>query len=592
MKHFIQNLRWFLMSLVLCGNLSALGASKTGTIIFGNKGTKINQTSVTGVDNLENTWTIKATGAKDFRQLGDCSEVGTSNTPASRITFTMTLAKTANIQSLSAKFGGDTDTAGKIILMIDNEIVGEGRLHGKTSVIFSSTQSKQGQTITVTVRNIDSSVKCYYISYTYEEPTESYTVTLDDEHETLTETQPGLGVTLPSREDVEDYKFYGWTTTDIPEETTNAPVSIIPAGDYKPESNITLYPVYRRSENGSFAEPVTVLTTIQDYASNYNWNDATQYTTVKLDTVITANVSGGGNTGKYYENGYDWRLYQNEEAKLIISAAGKYIITAATISFTNENNGTLIYNDNGSVLESGKDIPVSRVNSLELSVGNSGTATNGQIHITAISVTYTTDVKIYYTSHPVVPQTAEVAISSVEYRTYVIPFDVDFTQTAGLTAYVVESAERGENGIKYVEVTSAPANTPVILNGTEGTYTIHEGEYSGEEITNVLKTGPVTVNDDNYGTIFVLNTGANGVGFYLLNNGKTLSEGKCYLEIPKNGTDDGAKFVGFHIGDATGISSLVNPTAESNVVYNLAGQRVVAPTKGLYIVNGKKVFIK
>ena len=200
--------------------------------------------------------------------------------------------------------------------------------------------------------------------------------------------------------------------------------------------------------------------------------------------------------------------------------------------------------------------------------------------------------KIYYTSHPVVPQTAEVAISSVEYRTYVIPFDVDFTQTAGLTAYVVESAERGENGIKYVEVTSVPANTPVILNGTEGTYTIHEGEYTGEEITNVLKTGPVTVNEDNYGTIFVLNTGANGVGFYLLNNGKTLSEGKCYLEIPKNGTDDGAKFVGFHIGDATGISSVVNPTAERNVVYNLAGQRVAAPTKGLYIVNGKKVFIK
>ena len=28
------------------------------------------------------------------------------------------------------------------------------------------------------------------------------------------------------------------------------------------------------------------------------------------------------------------------------------------------------------------------------------------------------------------------------------------------------------------------------------------------------------------------------------------------------------------------------------VVYNLAGQRVAQPTKGLYIVNGKKVIIK
>lgn len=590
MKHFTLNLRWLIMSLVLCGNLSALGAPKTGTITFGNNGTIINGASVTGDDNFGNTWTITTEGTTSFTPNGDFSQVGKSKEPAKSITFTMTLAKTANIQSLSAKFGGYGSTAGDITLEIDGTTVGVGSLNGTNDVIVSSTQSKQGETITVTVTNIDRGVKCYNISYTYEESTECYTVILDDENETLTETQPGSGVTLPSREDVEDYKFYGWTTTDIPEETTNAPVSIIPAGNYNPESNITLYPVYRRSENGSFAEPVTVSTTIQAYATNNNWNDANQYTTVELDNVITANVSGGGNTGKYYTNGYDWRLYQSDEAKLTIAAAENFLITAAIITFTNKNNGTLIYNS--SVLESGKEIPVSRVNSLELSVGNSGTATNGQIRITGISVTYTTDVKIYYTSHPVVPQTAEVSISSVEYRTYVTAFDVDFTQTAGLTAYVVESAERGENGIKYVEVTSVPANTPVILNGTEGTYTIHEGEYTGEEITNVLKTGPMTVNDDNYGTIFVLNTGANGVGFYLLNNGKTLSEGKCYLEIPKNGTDDGAKFVGFHIGDATGISSVVNPTAERNVVYNLAGQRVAAPTKGLYIVNGKKVFIK
>ena len=592
MKHFTLNLRWLIMSLVLCGNLSALGAPKTGTIIFGSNDTKINSASVTGDDNFGNTWTITTVGTTSFSQHGDCSQVGSSNKPATSITFTMTLDKdkTANIQSLSAKFGGYTDTAGNITLKIDGATVGTGSLNGTNDVTVSSTQSKQGKTITVTVTGIAKGVKCYNISYTYEESTECYTVTLDDENETLTETQPGSGVTLPSREDVEDYKFYGWTTTDIPEETTNAPASIIPAGNYYPESNITLYPVYRRSENGVFTQPVTVSTTINSYAEANQWENGEQYKSVELDDVITANVSGGGNTGKYYSKDNSWRLYQNEDAKLRINAAENYIITAATISFTNDKSGTLIYN--GSVLESGKEISVSGVNSLELSVGNSTSATNGQIRISEISVTYKTNVKIYYTSHPVVPQTAEVAISSVEYRTYVTAFDVDFTQTAGLTAYVVESAERGENGIKYVEVTSVPANTPVILNGTEGTYTIHEGEYTGEEITNVLKTGPVTVTNDNYGTIFVLNTGDNGVGFYLLNNGKTLSEGKCYLKIPKNGTDDGAKFVGFHIGDATGISSVVNPTAERNVVYNLAGQRVAAPTKGLYIVNGKKVFIK
>ena len=178
------------------------------------------------------------------------------------------------------------------------------------------------------------------------------------------------------------------------------------------------------------------------------------------------------------------------------------------------------------------------------------------------------------------------------YRTYITPFDVDFSKTEALTAYVVESASRGESGIQYTEVTAVPANTPVILHGAEGTHNIYESAYSGETITNVLKTGPVTVSDDNYGTIFVLNTGANGVGFYLLNNGKTLSEGKCYLEIPKNGTDDGAKFIGFHVGDATAIDSVRQMDNNDAAIYNMAGQRVMVPTKGLYIVNGKKVFIK
>ena len=43
----------------------------------------------------------------------------------------------------------------------------------------------------------------------------------------------------------------------------------------------------------------------------------------------------------------------------------------------------------------------------------------------------------------------------------------------------------------------------------------------------------------------------------------------------------------------TGISTPVTFKAPlSNTYYNMAGQRVANPTKGLYIVNGKKVIIK
>ena len=81
------------------------------------------------------------------------------------------------------------------------------------------------------------------------------------------------------------------------------------------------------------------------------------------------------------------------------------------------------------------------------------------------------------------------------------------------------------------------------------------------------------------------------IGFYLLNSGKTLAEGKCYLQIEKS---NGAKFIGFHFeGEATGIAGLESANDKlQGTIYNLAGQRVTTPAHGFYIVNGKKVLIK
>ena len=43
------------------------------------------------------------------------------------------------------------------------------------------------------------------------------------------------------------------------------------------------------------------------------------------------------------------------------------------------------------------------------------------------------------------------------------------------------------------------------------------------------------------------------------------------------------------IKSVVGAQSIVNG---SNVIYNLAGQRVAQPVKGLYIINGKKIMIQ
>ena len=91
-------------------------------------------------------------------------------------------------------------------------------------------------------------------------------------------------------------------------------------------------------------------------------------------------------------------------------------------------------------------------------------------------------------------------------------------------------------------------------------------------------------------TIYVLATGSNGVGFYLVEDGSAITAGKAYLEV----SGAARQFIGF--GDdngATGINSLTPALSKGEeVYYDLQGRRVAQPAKGLYIVNGKKVVIK
>jgi hypothetical protein len=56
----------------------------------------------------------------------------------------------------------------------------------------------------------------------------------------------------------------------------------------------------------------------------------------------------------------------------------------------------------------------------------------------------------------------------------------------------------------------------------------------------------------------------------------------------------GAHILSILFDDATGIEKVEKDASvkENGEFFNLAGQRVAQPTKGLYIVNGKKVVIK
>ena len=129
----------------------------------------------------------------------------------------------------------------------------------------------------------------------------------------------------------------------------------------------------------------TVSNTIANIAAANNWANGTKYTSFSLDDNITISCTGGGNTGKYYTTGQSWRLYQNESPKLYVTAADGFLLNSITVTYTVENTGILVYNNTN--VSSSATVSVSG-SSAEFSVGNTGTATNGQVRITAISVTY------------------------------------------------------------------------------------------------------------------------------------------------------------------------------------------------------------
>ena len=148
---------------------------------------------------------------------------------------------------------------------------------------------------------------------------------------------------------------------------------------------VTISQAAAQSGGDDSVEPVTISKTISSIAQANSWSNEKQYKTVNLDNVITAAVTGGGNTGKYYSNGNNWRLYQSESAKLTITAIDGYTINSVKITYTNSNSGTL---KSGSALINSATQYNVNASSVTYSVGNTGTATNGQVRVTAIEVVY------------------------------------------------------------------------------------------------------------------------------------------------------------------------------------------------------------
>lgn len=126
---------------------------------------------------------------------------------------------------------------------------------------------------------------------------------------------------------------------------------------------------------------------VADMVAEKGWTNATKVESpFTLDEVISVSYTGGANTGKYYASGSNIRIYQNESPTVTISAQEGYVITSVTVSYISDKTGTLVYN--GENIAPDQAITLNG-SSITFNVGNTDSSVaNGQVRITAISVTY------------------------------------------------------------------------------------------------------------------------------------------------------------------------------------------------------------
>ncbi len=175
---------------------------------------------------------------------------------------------------------------------------------------------------------------------------------------------------------------------------------------------------------------------------------------------------------------------------------------------------------------------------------------------------------------------------------------VSFVTVSGSKATLV--AVDAEKVLPAME--GAGKHAGVIIAGEAGAKAIIKSVYADAEAVdasanllagtgdNSYEVGTQFADGDTYTAYILAKPDGKDLGFYLLDDTeRTLAAHKAFLAVPG---ESQAPFFGFGGDDTTGINSVERGALSVEGCYTLDGRRVEQPTKGLYIINGKKVLVK
>lgn len=213
-------------------------------------------------------------------------------------------------------------------------------------------------------------------------------------------------------------------------------------------------------------------------------------------------------------------------------------------------------------------------------------------HNTAEGATYNKDVLLKSLEIKEDPDVVLTLNTTYKYSTFCSDWDVDFSNVSDVEAYkatvngnevtltqVKDKVKAGE-GLLIKNVGNVPSVTLPVVHDAEP---LANNCLKG--VTKNMRASDFAGNDFEGKKAYIL---ANDKEFKYIDPDKsrgTLQKGKAYLLLSDGAS---AKPSTLFIGEATAINGVAVEKKADNAIYNLQGMRVKTPTKGLYIINGKK----
>ena len=418
---------------------------------------------------------------------------------------------------------------------------------------------------------------------------EQYTITYNSNGGTgsMESTEDAGSITLSANSYTKtDYTFIGWATSQ--DNADAGTVAYADKAEYTLSEDVTLYAVWAENycemkpatsgaapsvgdninmQSGAFGGKMTVTSSGADalsYTSNGLQSKSGYATTlnanlndyIKVGSVISLklyNISSAGSI-----RGYD-----------IYTSDGKSKIT--TLSFTDSGETTLQYTIT-------TDDGLDGTNGFQLMKTN-----NNLVCIKSLTVTDCQPGGI---------------ISASGWNTYASNKKLDLSTISGGTAYIATEVGGTDDKVKLNASTAiVNAEEGLMIKGTAGEkFTINTTSADATLSETNLMTGLPnggTAPTGSYVFGWPTDTPSN-YGFYYVNATEpTLGIGKAYLTVPSGARIGSRLTISINDWTTTGVEELSTPkTEEAKSCYNLQGQRITVPQKGLYIVNGRKYINK